>query len=108
MEGLLELAIADVGHGAHAGTRLAHRLPRPERRLGAGCLQLGQQLGEGAQTLEEVARGVQVPMPAFRSRIWSSSCAASSTALWRHSAARKWTAMMPVRWIRWKSPKTNA
>ena len=31
----------------------------------------------------------QAVTPLLRSRIWSSSCAASSTSLWRHSAARK-------------------
>jgi hypothetical protein len=56
---------------------------------------------------EAVPRG-RYAMPAFRSSFCSSSYAARSTALWRHSAARNRTAMIPVRWIRRKSPNTNA
>jgi hypothetical protein len=56
---------------------------------------------------EAVPRG-RYAMPAFRSSSCSSSYAARSTALWRHSAARNRTAMIPVRWIRRKSPNTNA
>ena len=40
----------------------------------------------------------------LRSRRWSRSLAASSIALWRHSAARNWQAMRPIRWTRRKSP----
>ena len=38
------------------------------------------------------------------SRYCSSSCAASSTSLCRHSAARNWHAIRPLRWSRRKSP----
>jgi hypothetical protein len=38
------------------------------------------------------------------SRRWRSSWAASSTSLCRHSAARYWHAMSPMRWTRRKSP----
>ena len=40
----------------------------------------------------------------LRSSRWSRSLAASSIALWRHSAARNWQAMRPIRWTRRKSP----
>jgi hypothetical protein len=42
--------------------------------------------------------------PLTRSRCWSRSWAASSTCLWRHSAARYWQAIRPMRWTRRKSP----
>ena len=40
----------------------------------------------------------------FASRCWRRSWAASSISLWRHSAARNWQAIRPIRWIRRKSP----
>ena len=43
-----------------------------------------------------------------RSSRWRSSCAASSISLCRHSAARYMQAMMPIRWMRLKSPYTKA
>ena len=48
------------------------------------------------------------PSRSTLSRRCSSSCAASSTALCRHSAARYSQAISPVRWMRRKSPYTNA
>jgi hypothetical protein len=42
--------------------------------------------------------------PLRLSRCWRRSWAASSTALWRHSAARYWQAIKPMRWRRRKSP----
>ena len=42
--------------------------------------------------------------PLTRSRRCRRSCAASSTSLWRHSAARYTHAISPVRWMRRKSP----
>jgi hypothetical protein len=39
-----------------------------------------------------------------RSRYWSSLCAASSISLCRHSAARYWQAISPIRCSRLKSP----
>ena len=42
--------------------------------------------------------------PLRLSRYWRRSWAASSTSLWRHSAARYWQAIKPMRWRRRKSP----
>lgn len=44
------------------------------------------------------------PQALVSSRCCRSSWAASSTSLWRHSAARYWYAIRPMRWTRRKSP----
>ena len=50
---------------------------------------------------------LEVHQPVAPSSSSSSSCAASSTDLWRHSAARYWHAIRPERWMRRKSPNTK-
>jgi hypothetical protein len=59
-----------------------------------------------AATAEKASSWETTPAPQalVASRRWRSSWAASSTALWRHSAARYWHAIRPDRWTRRKSP----
>src|SRR4029450_8167006 len=45
--------------------------------------------------------------PLRLSRYWRRSWAASSTSLWRHSAARYWQAIKPMRWRRGGAPDTQ-
>ena len=85
-----------------------------DRRGGPGALRGGRRprLPAAARPRPGAGRGLPGARrraalsvrPLFASSRCSSSWAASSTALWRHSAARYRQAISPMRWMRRKSP----
>ena len=85
-----------------ANKQIARHLGITERTVKAHLTSIFQTIG--VTDPQAGRRGGAAAQPLTSSRCWRRSWAASSTCLWRHSAARYWQAISPVRWTRRKSP----